>query len=770
MMSTGLHIEIRGTVQGVGFRPFVYRTAHESGVTGWVRNDASGVTIEAFGGERELASFVERLESKPPPAALIREFHTATIPASDAHEFVIVHSDADAERRISIPADLPMCEACQAELNDPANRRYRYPFINCTDCGPRFTIALDVPYDRPATTMAPFTLCADCAREYHDPLDRRFHAQPNACARCGPSLQLIDLRGEAVEQTDLIAATAHALQQGLIVGIKGLGGFHLACDATSTSAVQRLRQRKHREEKPLAVMVADLAVASRLTRLSRAEEALLSSAPRPIVLLTRRHADEPDVPCRDVAPHSETLGLMLPYTPLHHLLLAATGLPLVMTSANLSDEPICYRNDEARERLKDIADLLLVHDREIATRCDDSVARVIAGVPTVLRRSRGYVPHAMLLRQPVERPILACGAHLKNTFCLAVGENAFLGPHIGDLETLDAYDAYCDAIEKLERFVGVTPELMAHDLHPDYLSTRYARERAGSAAIGVQHHHAHLVSAMTERGLTGSCLGLAWDGTGFGLDRTAWGGELLRVEPHRFERLATFRPMALAGADRAIREPWRLAAALLIDAFGDEAPLHELPLFQAIPSGALEVVQQMLLQQVNAPKARGVGRYFDAVGALLLSRPQARFEGQIAVELNMAAQPLERGRYSFAIEPDEDGLWEVDLRPMTWQLVADLQRGVAVATIAARFHNTLARAAKEMLFAVISPREATRVVLSGGCFQNPLLVERIADELPAQFEVVVHRDVPPGDGGISLGQAVIADARARAMREDTLCA
>ncbi len=766
MSAAGLRIEIRGTVQGVGFRPFVYRTAHESGVSGWVRNDASGVTIEAFGSERELATFVARLETAPPPAASIREFNTSMIPAADAHEFVIVGSDADSDRRISIPPDLPTCQACLTELTDPANRRYRYPFINCTDCGPRFTIALDVPYDRPATTMAGFTLCEDCAREYNDPLDRRFHAQPNACPRCGPQLMLIDLRGETMPQNEPIPAAASALRDGWIVGIKGLGGFHLACDATSSRAVQRLRDRKHREEKPLAVMVVDLAKAHRVARLNRSEEALLTSVQRPIVLLERRVGGGPESPCAEVAPHSDTIGLMLPYTPLHHLLLSAVKLPLVMTSANLSDEPICYRNDEARERLQDVADLLLVHDREIATRCDDSVARVIAGVPTVLRRSRGYVPKTVELRQPVARPVLGCGAHLKNAVCLAVGENAFFGPHIGDLETLDAYDAYCDAIEKLERFVGVTPELMVHDLHPEYLSTRYARERAGDAAVGVQHHHAHIVSAMTERSLTGSCLGLAWDGTGFGLDGTAWGGELMRVDFDRFERVATFRPLALAGADRAIREPWRIAAALLVDAFGDEVPWQQFPLFDGISSRERDVVQQMLLRHVNAPMARGVGRYFDAVGALLLHRTRARYEGQLAVELNMAAQPLERGRYGFSLEPDEAGLWEVDLRPMTWQLAADIQRGVDAGTIAARFHNTLARAATEMLRVVISPREAPRVVLSGGCFQNPLLVERISDELPAQFEILVHRDVPPGDGGIALGQVVVADAQARVKRED----
>ncbi|MFT3914187.1 MAG: carbamoyltransferase HypF [Anaeromyxobacteraceae bacterium] len=610
-----------GTVQGVGFRPFVYRLAREAGVSGRVRNDAAGVTIEAFAPAPALEAFTARLRTDRPPAAVIETLEASPIPAEAAAAFEIVESGGATERRVAIPPDLGTCEACRRELLDPADRRHGYPFTNCTDCGPRFTIALDVPYDRPATTMAGFTMCPACAREYGDPGDRRFHAQPNACPACGPKVWVVrpslaahperastsapgaEHRGAYAqherESKHAIEEVARALVAGQIAAVKGIGGYHLACDATSDAAVALLRQRKHREEKPLAIMVRDLQEARAVAELGPAEEALLASVERPIVLVRRRA-----VPLEDgarlaagLAPGSPLVGVMLPYAPLHHLLLAAVARPLVMTSGNLSDEPIAFEDDDAVRRLSGIADLFLVHDRPIASRADDSVTRVVAGKPLVMRRSRGWVPRPVVLSRRVRRPVLAVGAQLKNTFCLARGDEATLGPHVGDLDDLETYASFEAAIARLETFLAVRPEVVACDLHPLYLSTRYARERAaalGVPLVEVQHHHAHAAAAMAEHGLDGPVLALAWDGTGLGTDGAAWGGELLLAEAGRFERLATFRPLALAGGDRAVRQPWRAALAALLDAFDGAPPLESLPLFRAVPPAELETVRRMI--------------------------------------------------------------------------------------------------------------------------------------------------------------------------------
>ena len=754
----GRRIEMRGTVQGVGMRPWIYRVAHEHGVTGRVWNQTGGVTIEVFGDADSLSGFVEALEHDQPPAAVIESLDASPIPAEDAADFVIVHSVAGTERRVSIPPDLATCPECAAEIVDPADRRYRYPFTNCTNCGPRFTIATDVPYDRPATTMAPFVMCARCQAEYDDPLNRRFHAQPNACPVCGPRLTAVRPSGEPIDAPDPIRFAADALTDGLIVAVKGIGGFHLACDATSWAAVSRLRLRKRRDEKPLAVMVRDIAAAERLAVLDDAAKALLESVERPIVLVPRRAG----APVADeVAPRNPLLGLMLPYTPLHHLLLADTGVPLVMTSANLSEEPIAYRNDEAIARLADIADVLLVHDREIMTRCDDSVATIIAGAPTLLRRSRGFVPRAITLHETIDTPVLACGALLKNTFCLAHGDQAWFGPHIGDLENAETFEAYQDAIARMERFLGVRGEIVAHDLHPDYLSTRYAFDRT-RRTVPVQHHHAHVASAIAEHGIDGPVIGVAYDGTGYGTDGTAWGGEILVGDAHAFTRAATFRPLPLAGGDAAIRQPWRIALALLVDAFGDAAPLDALELFRVVPEADLRGVRQMLATGLNAPLARGVGRYFDAFGALVLVRARARYEGQVAFELNMAAAPEENGRYEHAVDHLTPRP-EIDLRPAVHGVVADLLDGVPASIVSARFHNTIAAATVAAVCAAAREVHAARtpVVLTGGCFQNARLAESISATLRARHDVYLHRRVPPGDGGIALGQAVIAAAAAR---------
>jgi hydrogenase maturation protein HypF len=739
-------------------RPWIYRVAHQFGVTGRVWNQASGVTIDAFADASTLDAFVAALHADLPPAAHIDEFATSVIPSETGNDFVIVHSSRGAGRRVSIPPDLATCADCAAEIVDPTNRRYRYPFTNCTNCGPRFTIATDVPYDRPATTMAPFVMCPACQREYDDPRDRRFHAQPNACPVCGPRLSAMRPNGAPIDTPDPIRLAADAITLGRIVAVKGIGGFHLACDATSAAAVARLRERKHRDEKPLAVMVRDLAAAERLARLSDDARRLLSSIERPIVLVPRR--DTAPL-AAEVAPRNPLVGLMLPYTPLHHLLLADTGVPLVMTSANLSEEPIVYRNDEAVARLGSIADLLLVHDREIVTRCDDSVATVVAGAPMLLRRSRGFVPRAVTLHTHVGVPVLACGALLKNTFCIAHGDQAWLGPHIGDLENVETFEAYQDAIARMERFLGIRGEVIAHDLHPDYLSTRYALARAGDA-IAVQHHHAHVASAIAEHGIDGPVVGVAFDGTGYGTDGTAWGGEFFLGDATAVSRVATFRPIDLAGGDAAIRQPWRTALALLVDTFGDAAPLDLIPLFERVTRAQLEGVREMLDARLNTPRARGVGRFFDAFGAIVLARPAARYEGQVAFELNMAADPDERATYAYGVTTP-GSLIEIDLRPTAHAVVDDLLSGVRSSIIAARFHNTLVAATASTVRRAARELGAgrQRVVLTGGCFQNARLAEGVAGALAAEHDVFLQRRVPPGDGGIALGQAAVAAASTR---------
>lgn len=760
--TAGRHIEIRGTVQGVGFRPWVYRMARQEGVAGRVSNDAAGVVIDAFGPPASLEAFTARLQTSAPPAASIRWLDWHEIPPEeDAADsgFLILPSRAGEERRLSIPADLATCDDCLRELTDPGDRRYQYPFINCTNCGPRFTLSTGVPYDRPATTMHSFPLCDDCLREYEDPSDRRFHAQPNACPRCGPRLRLLDPAGEEVAADDVLAAAAEALCRGLVVAVKGLGGFHLACDATSREAVERLRARKRRQEKPFAVMVRGLDEARRLADLTAAEARLLQAVERPIVLC---RSAKGDALAPAVAPGLDQVGLLLAYSPLHHMLLERAGRPLVMTSGNLSDEPIARTDEEALARLGEIADVFVVHDREIASRADDSVARMVAGTPVLLRRSRGYVPRPIALRRAVERPVLACGAHLKNTFCLAVGDSAYLGPHIGDLEALDTFEAFTEAVAHMERLLSVEAEVIAHDLHPEYLSTVYAKERAGKK-VAVQHHHAHVVSAMAEHGLEGPVLGVAYDGVGLGSDGAAWGGEILRADAGAFERLATLRPLALAGGDKAVREVWRLALAALVDAFDGEPPLGRLALFRDVAEPELRVVRQMLAKGVHSPPAHGAGRYFDVAGALVLARRESTYEGQVAMALGSAADPAETCAYRFRVHRSSFP-WEIDLRPAWREMVTDLFADVPARIIAARFHNTLAAATAAVVRDWTTVPDHTAdpqpVVLTGGCFQNPLLTERLLAELRSAT-VFLHRDVPPGDGGIALGQALVADAAIR---------
>jgi hydrogenase maturation protein HypF len=750
----GRRIEVQGSVQGVGFRPWVWRLAHDLGVTGRIWNDAAGVTIEVFAEEPVLERLLDRLEAEPPRAAVIARLAWSAIPAERVDGFTIVKSAGEGQRRASIPADLATCSACLAEIFDPSDRRYRYPFTNCTDCGPRFTIAWDVPYDRPATTMAPFPMCAHCQREYDDPRDRRFHAQPNACPVCGPRLRMLDEAGAPLECDDPLGAAADALTRGEIVAIKGLGGYHLACDATSEEVVRTLRERKRREEKPFAVMVRDLDTARRFARVGPVEADLLTGVERPIVLLARAGGGGL---ATAAAPDAPRIGLMLPYTPLHHLLLEAVDRPLVMTSGNLSGEPIAHTEALAVSLLGGIADRFLVHDRAITTRTDDSVAMVLDGAPMLLRRSRGYVPRPVPVPHRFEQPVLAVGAHLKNTFCIGIEDVAWMGPHVGDLESPTTYDALAEAIERLERFLDVRPEVVAHDLHPGMLSTRYARERAAEQRVAVQHHHAHVAAAAAEHGLTGPVLGVAYDGTGLGPDGAAWGAEVMVVQDGRYERVATWRPIPLAGGDLAIEQPWRVALAWLLDAFDGEPPLEDLPLFDQVSARALDVARQQVEKGVNAPLAHGMGRRFDALAALALRRPVVTYEGQLAMAWEQAAEEVAAPPYPVDLDRS-DPTWQVDDRPLLRAAVADLCAGHAVAEVSARFHAAVVATTAEIVRETLAKRGPLPVVATGGCFVNTRLVGGLSRTLGDSVDLRLHRKVPPGDGGIALGQAVVANA------------
>ena len=750
----GRRIDIRGTVQGVGFRPWVYRIARREGVMGRVRNAPAGVAIEAFAEDAVLDRFIEQLQTDVPSSAKIVDLRSVSIPSEDLDAFIIESSGGIGDKALSIPPDLATCKDCGNEVLDPSNRRHGYAFTNCTTCGPRFTIATGIPYDRPATTMSAFNMCAACRREYDDVQDRRFHAQPNACAECGPSLSLVGMDGQSVPATDPLEATADLLKQGSIVAIKGLGGFHLACDAQNPAAVRLLRDRKHRDEKPFAVMLGNLEAARSVAELTAEEEALLTAAERPVVLVRARQETGLAV---EVSPETPLIGLFLPYTPLHHLLLAAVNAPLVMTSANVSDEPICRDNDEARRRLAGIADAILLHDRDIAMRCDDSVVRVIAGTPTVMRRSRGFVPRPFYLAQPIARPVLACGAHLKNTFCIASGDTAYFGPHIGDLETVAALEFFEEAIERMQTILAVRPEVIAHDLHPGYLSTRYARARNDAMLVGVQHHHAHVASLMAEHGVAGPVLGVAYDGTGFGEDETSWGGEFLLCFPGRFERLATFRPIRLAGGDVAMREVWRIAYALLHDAFEGRPPIGSLALFDDVEPESVRVVSQMIERDLNSPRARGVGRYFDGFGALSLGRPVSTYEGQVAIAWDHVASDTVRDAYPFALDRSKSPM-EIDFRPAVRAAFEDVVSGVSPEVVSGRFHNAVVTVTVEVVEALLAEVGDIPVALTGGVFQNERLVAGIREKLSSKIQLLRHGEVPPGDGGIALGQALIAGA------------
>ncbi len=714
-------------MQGVGFRPYVYRLARELGLAGHVFNDERGVEAEVEGPPAAVEEFMTRLPLEAPPLAVVESVDFSALEPAGTEGFEIVESARRGEPLAMVSPDVATCDACLAELFDPEDRRYRYPFLNCTDCGPRFTIVRGVPYDRPLTTMAGFEMCAACLAEYEDPLDRRFHAQPNACPDCGPSLSAP------------LPEISSALVAGQVVAVKGLGGYHLACLASSEEACSALRARKHREDKPFALMAPSLESARELVELTAAEETLLLGRERPIVIARRRPGA---AVAASVAPASPDLGVMLPYSPLHHLLLADVGAPLVMTSGNVSDEPIAYDDDDAMERLKGIADLFLTHDRPIHIRTDDSVVRSVGGMgeaPLMMRRSRGYVPASLDL--PLDSPpLLACGAELKSVFCLAKGRRAWPGHHIGDLKNWETLRSFREGIEHFQRLFAVEPEVVAHDLHPEYLSSKYAAEREGVELVGVQHHHAHLAACLAEHGVLEPAVGAIYDGSGYGPDGTVWGGELLVGDLRGFERAGHLSPVRLPGGDRAVKEVWRMACAWLGPGAG--------PLPGVDPERWAQVAA-LCESGTASPLTSSMGRLFDAVAALCGLRLTATYEGQAAVELEaLATRSGDDGAYPF---DDLDG------RPLVDAVVKDLNSGIEGGTVAARFHRGVAQGTCAAVAAAASARGLDTAVLSGGVFQNRLLLTETAERLrDAGLRVLIPERLPPNDGGIAYGQAAVA--------------
>ncbi len=750
-------IRVEGIVQGIGFRPFVYTLATGLGLTGFVGNDSDGVFAEVEGPAEAVSKFLLALERDAPVLARIERVATRPVPPRGSPSFAIAASGPPGPRRTLVSADTATCADCLRELADPADRRFGYPFINCTNCGPRFTIVRDVPYDRPLTTMADFAMCEPCAAEYRDPADRRFHAQPTCCPACGPQLSLLDPAGSVLPGEPLATAAA-LLAGGRIVAVKGLGGYHLAADAADEQAVAELRARKHREDKPFAVLAADLAAARALGEVDEAAAGLLASSARPIVLLTRRPGA---AVAAAAAPRNRSLGVMLPYTPLHHLLLQAAGRPIVLTSGNSSDEPIAYRDGDALARLGGIADAFLAHDRAIHVRTDDSVSRVFRGRPLLIRRSRGYIPEPISVEGGFPRPVLACGAELKNTFCLAKGRHALVSHHIGDLENAETLRSFTEGIEHFGRLFDIAPQLVVHDLHPEYLSTKYALDLPDVDLLGVQHHHAHIASCLADNGSAGHgaegpVIGVAFDGTGYGPDGTIWGGEFLVAGLAGYERGGHLAPVPMPGGAAAIRQPWRMAAAYL-----GAAPADRLDVMRR-HADRWPAVLAMAAKGIHSPVTSSAGRLFDAAAAILGVRDEINYEGQAAVEFEQLADPAETGAYPAGLRAGYPFL--VQGGDLVHAVVEDLAAGIPRPVIAARFHHGVAALVETGCLLLRERHGLGTVALSGGVFQNMLLLHATVARLEARgFRVLVHSRVPCNDGGISLGQAAVAAARDRLM-------
>jgi hydrogenase maturation protein HypF len=754
-------ILVHGIVQGVGFRPFVYNLATRLQLNGSVRNQSGSVFIEVEGEPACMDRFLAELRQRPPPLARIDNLTWAPeVPRGDM-DFRIESSQTGAGEPIFFSPDVATCDQCLAEMFDPKDRRYLYPFLNCTNCGPRLTIIRGAPYDRPRTTMASFVMCAACRAEYEDPANRRFHAQPTACAVCGPHLQASDGQGQVCQCRDPVQLFLETIGDGKIAAVKGIGGYHLACDAQNVGAVRTLRLRKHRDDKPFAVMVRDAETAQHLCHLDDVERRLLESPRRPIVLLRKR---SPCLVAEEVAPANPCLGVMLPYSPLHHLLFHYLGeKPLVMTSGNQSDEPIAYRDDEALSRLSGIADLFLTHNRPIHVRCDDSVTRVVAGLELPIRRSRGYAPQPVAMPFECPVPMLAVGGQLKATFTLGQGRQAFLSHHLGDLDHYDAYKAFEKDVALYQELFRIRPQLLVHDLHPDYSTTRYAVERAEQENIrllAIQHHHAHVASCMAEHQLDGPVIGVAFDGTGFGTDGTIWGGEFFVGDYGRFRRLGHLRCVPMPGGDSAIRQPWRMALAHLVDAKGPSLSMEA-----RISLLRYKTVARMIERRFNSPFTSSAGRLFDAVAALVGVRDEVTYEGQAAVELEWLASPYPPDAcYPFELSdttgPDNSRVLEVDTRPLIRSVAEEVEKGAEPGRIARRFHSTMVEIIVAVCGLIRKQTGLNDVVLSGGVFLNALLTGELMDRLGKEsFAGYRQHLAPPNDGGLSLGQLAIAARR-----------
>jgi hydrogenase maturation protein HypF len=755
-----LSVVIRGAVQGVGFRPFVYRLATEMKLPGWVSNSAQGVFIEVENEKNTLNQFLFRLQNEIPPRAFIQSLEFSFLEPTGFISFEIRKSDSTGIKTALVLPDISTCPDCLKDIFDTSNRRYLYPFTNCTNCGPRFSIIEALPYDRSNTSMKKFEMCPACKVEYENPLDRRFHAQPNACSVCGPKLELWNDKGNvSAERHDALLQAVETIRAGKIVAVKGLGGFHLIVDARNDEAVRRLRKRKHREEKPLALMFPSLESIKLECEVNEFETRLLLSPESPIVLLeARRTSQKSDLKSQlaiasSVAPSNPYLGVMLPYTPLHHILLKELGSPVVATSGNLSDEPICIDEHEALNRLSGIADMFLVHNRPIVRHMDDSIVRVMMEREFVLRRARGYAPLPIVVKTQHAVPLLAVGAHLKNTIALTSEDNVFISQHIGDLETKESLDAFHRVITDFQTLYETKPAQIVCDLHPDHLSSKFAQS-TGIPFIKVQHHYAHIASCMAENQLEGELLGVSWDGTGYGLDGNIWGGEFLLTTETSFERIATFRSFRLPGGEKAIKEPRRIALGILYEIFGEDI-FHrdDLISIQAFTLAELDVLKQMFVKNVNMPVTTSAGRLFDAVAALIGLRQIVNYEGQAAMELEFLTQSV-KSEECYPFEIDETPKVKiVDWRSILVGILTDMKNHISQSIISAKFHGTLI----EIIVAVAMKIKQNRVVLSGGCFQNKYLTEHTVKRLREEgFRPYWHQRVPPNDGGIALGQAYAA--------------
>jgi hydrogenase maturation protein HypF len=763
-MTRRYHIAVRGAVQGVGFRPFIYRLAVSLGLTGWVVNSSQGVFMEIEGEQEILDQFLLRIESDKPVNAFLQSLECSSLDPAGFDGFEIRTSASGGTAKALILPDIATCPDCLRELFDPADRRYHYPFINCTHCGPRYTIIERLPYDRGNTTMNIFPMCPACRAEYDDPSHRRFHAEPIACWECGPALELCDREGILIAARDgAVGAACDAIRAGMIVAVKGVGGFHLLANATDDRAVMLLRQRKQREEKPFAVMFPSLEKVAELCEVAPLEERLLRSPESPIVLLRRlKSSVRPGQVSPFVAPGNPFLGVMVPYTPLHHLLMGNLAMPVVATSGNLSDEPICIDNGDALKRLGEIADLFLFHNRPIRRHVDDSVVRIVMGREYMLRRARGYAPLPVGIDIPNHRAVIAVGAHLKNAVALASDQNVFVSQHIGDLETPQSFDAFTTVIGDLSRMYEFTPALVVSDLHPDYLSTRYAaglripREE-------VQHHIAHVASCMAENRIDGPLLGVSWDGTGYGSDGTVWGGEFFVTGDSDFRRIATFRQFRLIGGEQAVKEPRRTAIGLLYEIFGEDVFENEgFASIRACSPTERTIFRTMCRNQLRSPLTSSAGRLFDAVASLTGLRQITRFEGQAAMELEFAIGDADANEsYPVSVSPPEGEMQIIDWSPMVTGLLADIAAAVPLHAISQKFHNTLA----EYIIAVARRIGIERVVLTGGCFQNVYLLTHTVGRLREEkFQPYWHQRIPPNDGGIALGQ-IYASIRAHAAKK-----